>query len=122
VIYELTDEIKRAMAGLLEPVVKEVYRGRAEVKQIFRIAKVGTVAGCLVVDGVITRDSEVRVLRDNVVVYTGRIASLKRYKDDVSEVKSGLECGVAIENFNDVKPGDVLEAFVREQVPAEVLV
>ncbi|MCS7314470.1 MAG: translation initiation factor IF-2 [Bryobacteraceae bacterium] len=122
VIYELTDEIKRAMAGLLEPVVREVYRGRAEVKQIFRIAKVGTVAGCLVVDGVITRDSEVRVLRDNVVVYTGRIASLKRYKDDASEVKSGLECGLAIENFNDIKPGDVLEAFVREQAPAEVLV
>ncbi len=122
VIYELTDEIKRAMAGLLEPVVREVYRGRAEVKQIFRIAKVGTVAGCLVVDGVLTRDSEVRVLRDNVVVYTGRIASLKRYKDDASEVRSGLECGVAIENFNDVKPGDVLEAFVREQAPAEVLV
>lgn len=122
VIYELTDEIKRAMAGLLEPVVREVYRGRAEVKQIFRIAKVGTVAGCLVVDGVLTRDSEVRVLRDNVVVYTGRIASLKRYKDDASEVRSGLECGVAIENFNDVKPGDILEAFVREQAPAEVLV
>ena len=122
VIYELTDEIKRAMAGLLEPVIKEVYRGRAEVRQIFRIAKVGTVAGCLVVDGVISRDSEVRVLRDNVVVYTGRIASLKRYKDDAGEVKSGLECGVAIENFNDVKPGDVLEAFVREQAPAEVLV
>jgi len=122
VIYELTDEIKRAMAGLLEPVIKEVYRGRAEVRQIFRIAKVGTVAGCVVVDGVISRDSEVRVLRDNVVVYTGRIVSLKRYKDDASEVKSGLECGVAIENFNDVKPGDVLEAFVREQAPAEVLV
>lgn len=122
VIYELTEEIKRAMAGLLEPVVREVYRGRAEVKQIFRIAKVGTVAGCLVVDGVLTRDSEVRVLRDDVVVYTGRIASLKRYKDDASEVRAGLECGVAIENFNDVKPGDVLEAFVREQAPAEVLV
>jgi len=122
IIYELTDEIKRAMAGLLEPVIKEVYRGRAEVREIFRIAKVGTVAGCVVVDGSISRDSEVRVLRDNVVVYTGRIASLRRYKDDVSEVKSGLECGLAIENFNDVKPGDVLEAFVREQVAAEALV
>ena len=122
IIYELTDEIKRAMAGLLEPVIKEVYRGRAEVRQIFHIAKVGTVAGCLVVDGFISRDSEVRLLRDNVVVYTGRIASLKRYKDDVHEVKSGLECGVALENFNDIKPGDILEAFVREQVAAEILV
>lgn len=122
IIYELTDEIKRAMAGLLEPVIKEVYRGRAEVRQIFHISKVGTVAGCVVVDGYISRDSEVRLLRDNVVVYTGRIASLKRYKDDVSEVKSGLECGVALENFNDIKPGDVLEAFVRERVAAEVLV
>ena len=122
VIYDLTDEIKRAMAGLLEPVIKEVYRGRAEVREIFRIAKVGTVAGCVVVDGYISRDSELRVLRDNVVVYTGKVASLKRYKDDVSEVKAGLECGLAIENFNDVKPGDVLEAFVRETVAAEALV
>ncbi len=122
VIYELTDEIKRAMAGMLEPVIKEVYRGRAEVRETFRISKVGTVAGCLVVDGYLSRDSEVRVLRDNVVVYTGKIASLKRFKDDAQEVKAGLECGVAIENFNDIKPGDVLEAFVREQVAVEALV
>jgi len=122
VIYELTDEIKRAMAGMLEPVVKEVYRGRAEVRQTFRISKVGTVAGCVVVDGYLSRASEVRVLRDNVVVYTGKIASLKRFKDDAHEVKAGLECGVAVENFNDIKPGDVLEAFVREQVALEALV
>jgi len=122
VIYELTDEIKKAMLGLLEPVEKEVYRGRAEVLQIFRIPKVGTVAGCVVRDGVLTRDSQVRILRDNVVIYTGRVASLKRFKDDVQEVKSGFECGVAIENFGDIKPGDVIEAFVIERVTAEALV
>jgi translation initiation factor IF-2 len=122
VIYELTDEIKAAMAGLLEPVYKEVYRGRAEVLQTFRIAKVGTVAGCVVQDGIVSRDSQVRLLRDNVVVYTGKISSLKRFKDDVHEVRSGMECGIAFENFNDVKPGDVVEAFVTERVAAEVLV
>jgi len=122
IIYDLTDEIKRAMTGMLEPVFREVYRGRAEVRETFRISKVGTVAGCLVLDGSIPRDSEIRVLRDNVVVYTGKIASLKRFKDDANEVKSGLECGVAIENFNDIKPGDVLEAFVTERVAAEALV
>jgi len=120
IIYDLTDEIKRAMAGMLEPVIKETYKGRAEVRETFRITKVGTIAGCLVVDGSITRDSQVRVLRDNVVVYTGKIGSLKRFKDDASEVRNGLECGIGIENFNDVKPGDVIEAFVQERVAAEV--
>ncbi len=120
IIYDLTDEIKRAMAGLLEPVIKETYKGRAEVRETFRITKVGTIAGCLVVDGSITRDSQIRVLRDNVVVYTGKISSLKRFKDDASEVRNGLECGIGIENFNDIKPGDVLEAFVQERVAAEV--
>ncbi len=120
IIYDLTDEIKRAMAGMLEPVIKETYKGRAEVRETFRITKVGTIAGCLVVDGSITRDSEVRVLRDNVVVYTGKIGSLKRFKDDASEVRNGLECGIGIENFNDIKPGDVIEAFVHERIAAEV--
>jgi len=122
VIYELTDEIKRAMSGLLEPVFKEVYLGRAQVLETFRISKVGTVAGCLVSDGNIQRDAQVRVLRDNIVVYTGKIASLKRFKDDASEVRSGLECGLAIENYNDIKPNDVIEAFITERVAAEVLV
>ncbi|MGD0014509.1 MAG: translation initiation factor IF-2, partial [Bryobacteraceae bacterium] len=122
IIYDLTDEIKRAMAGMLEPVFKEVYRGRSEVREIFRISKVGTVAGCLVIDGAVARSSEVRVLRDSVVVYTGKLASLKRFKDDASEVRSGLECGMAIENFNDVKPGDIIEAFSTERVAPEVLV
>ena len=120
VIYNLTDEIKRAMAGLLEPVFREVYRGKAEVRETFRISKVGTVAGCVVQDGHLTRDSEVRLLRDNVVVYTGKISSLRRFKDDVSEVRAGMECGITIENFGDIKQGDVIEAFVTERVANEV--
>ncbi len=119
IIYNLTDEIKRAMTGLLEPVFKEVYKGRAEVRETFRITKVGTVAGCMVVDGTITRDSQVRILRDNVVVHTGKIDALKRFKNDASEVKQGFECGISIVNYNDVKPGDILEAFVTEKVAQE---
>jgi len=120
IIYNLTDEIKRAMTGLLEPVYREVYRGKAEVRETFRITKVGNVAGCLVQDGTITRDSEVRLLRDNVVIYTGKVSSLRRFKDDVSEVKSGMECGITLENFGDIKQSDVIEAFVTERVASEV--
>ena len=120
IIYNLTDEIKRAMSGLLEPVFKEVYRGRAEVRETFRISKVGSVAGCQVQDGTIGSRSEARLLRDNVVVYTGKIASLRRFKDDVSEVKSGQECGITLENYGDVKQGDIIEAFVTERVASEV--
>ena len=120
IIYNLTDEIKKAMTGLLEPVFKEVYRGKAEVRETFRIPKVGSVAGCLVQDGTISRDSEVRLLRDNVVVYTGKVGSLRRFKDDVSEVKTGMECGIALENYSDVKQGDIIEAFVTERVATEV--
>ncbi|HXF26286.1 MAG TPA: translation initiation factor IF-2, partial [Bryobacteraceae bacterium] len=122
IIYELTDELKRAMTGMLEPVFKEVYRGRAEIRDVFRITKVGNVAGCMVLDGMLTRDSEVRLLRDSVVVYTGKIESLKRFKNDASEVKSGFECGVTLRNFADMKPNDVIEAFVTERVAPEVLV
>ena len=120
IIYNLTDEIKRAMSGLLEPVFREVYRGKAEVRETFRVTKVGMVAGCMVQDGHLTRDSEVRLLRDNIVIHTGKIGSLRRFKDDVSEVKSGMECGITIENFGDVKQGDVIEAFVTERVANEV--
>src|SRR5579864_6628415 len=122
IIYELADEIKRAMTGLLEPVFKEVYKGRALVRDVFRISKVGTVAGCMVDDGVVTRNSEVRLLRDNVVIHTGKIVSLKRFKNDASEVKSGFECGVSLANFQDIKPGDVLEAFATERVAHEAFV
>jgi translation initiation factor IF-2 len=120
IIYNLTDEIKLAMSGLLAPVFKDVYKGRAEVRETFRISKVGSVAGCLVQDGAITRDSAVRLLRDNAVVYTGKVGSLRRFKDDVSEVKSGMECGITLENYADVKQGDVIEAFVSERVATEV--
>jgi len=116
IIYELTQEIRKAMTGLLEPVYKETYMGRAQVRETFRISKVGTVAGCHVQDGTIKRSNEVRLLRDNVVIHTGKISSLKRFKDDASEVKSGLECGISIANYNDVKPEDVIEAFVTERV------
>ena len=122
IIYELVDELKRAMTGMLEPVFKETYQGRAEVREVFRISKVGNVAGCMVTDGFIKRDSEVRVLRDNVVIFTGKVDSLKRFKNDASEVKNGFECGVTVRNFGDVKPGDVIEAFVTERVAAEALV
>jgi translation initiation factor IF-2 len=120
IIYNVTDEIKKALTGLLEPVFREVYKGRAEVRDTFRISKVGSVAGCIVQDGQLTRDSAVRLLRDNVVVYTGKVASLRRFKDDVSEVKSGMECGVTLQNFADVKQGDIIEAFVTERVASEV--
>ena len=122
IIYELVDEMKRAMTGLLEPVYKEVYRGRAEVQEVFRISKVGNVAGCRVQDGLVTRDSAIRLLRDNTVVHTGKISSLRRFKNDASEVKSGMECGITLENFGDFKPGDILEAFVTERVAVEALV
>ena len=122
VIYELLDEIKQAMLGLLEPVIKETYLGRAEVLELFRVSTVGTVAGCVVQDGRVSRDSDVRLLRDNVVVYTGRVSSLRRFKDDAKEVRSGQECGIGLEGFNDVKQGDIVEAFVTEKVAQEVLV
>jgi translation initiation factor IF-2 len=115
IIYELVDEMKRAMTGLLDPVFKEVYKGRAQVREVFRISKVGAVAGCTVNDGVIGRNNEIRLLRDNKVIHTGKILSLKRFKNDASEVKAGFECGISIANYNDIKPGDVIEAFSTER-------
>jgi translation initiation factor IF-2 len=120
IIYELQDEIKKAMAGLLEPIIKETYQGRAEVRETFRVPKVGTVAGCYVLDGLIKRDSEIRLVRDGVQVYKGKIGSLKRFKDDASEVRNGMECGINVANFNDIKKGDVIEAFVTEKIAAEI--
>ena len=121
IIYELQDEIKRAMSGLLEPTIKETYQGRAEVLETFRIPKVGTVAGCRVIDGLIKRDAEVRLLRDNVVVFKGKIGSLRRFKDDAKEVTNGMECGISIANYGDIKARDVIEAFVTTRVAAEVI-
>ncbi|HXP47344.1 MAG TPA: translation initiation factor IF-2 [Terriglobales bacterium] len=121
IIYELQDEIKRAMSGLLEPTIKETYQGRAQVLETFRIPKVGTIAGCRVTDGLLKRDSEVRLLRDNVVVFKGKVGSLRRFKDDAKEVHNGMECGVSIANYGDVKIGDVIEAFATERIASEVI-
>src|SRR3990167_1602528 len=109
------------MLGLLEPTYRETTVGKAEVRQTFRVAKVGTGAGSVVAEGRFTSGSAVRLLRDNVVIYSGRISSLRRFKDDVSEVKSGLECGIALENYNDIKAGDVIEAFVSERIATAAL-
>ena len=116
VIYEVSDEIKKAMAGLLAPVFKETYQGRAEVRDTFRIKGVGMIAGCYVQDGTLKRDAEVRVVRDGVVIYTGRVQSLRRFKEDVNEVRAGFECGVGISNFSDVKVSDILECFTMQKV------
>jgi translation initiation factor IF-2 len=116
VIYEVSDEIKKAMTGLLEPVFKETHLGRAEVRDTFRVKGVGMIAGCYVVDGILKRDADVRVLREGVVIYTGKISSLRRFKDDVNEVRSGFECGASVSNFNDIKVGDVLECFHMQKL------
>jgi translation initiation factor IF-2 len=119
IIYELIDEVQRAMTGLLDPVFKETMQGHAEVRETFRISKVGTVAGCYVSDGAIRRDSQIRVMRGGEVIHTARIESLKRFKNDVSEVKNGLECGISLANYNNVQVGDILEAFTMERVAPE---
>src|SRR5204863_3359155 len=106
----------RAMIGVLEPVYKETYLGTADVRNIFRVPKVGTVAGSYITDGKVTRNAEIRLLRDNVVIFEGKIASLKRFKEDAAEVARGYECGIGIQNFNDIKVGDQIEAFVTEKV------
>lgn len=115
VIYDAISDIKRALSGLLEPIVKEVYVGRAEVRETFNISKVGVVAGCYVLDGKVIRNANVKVIRDKVVIHEGKIASLKRFKDDVKEVAAGYECGLLIENFNQIKAGDILEIYTLEK-------
>jgi translation initiation factor IF-2 len=120
VIYNVLKDIRLAMAGLLEPVYKENIIGRADIKEIFRVPKVGTVAGCYVTDGHIERNANTRLLRDDVVIFDGKIASLRRFKDDVKEVQSGYECGIGLENFQDIKPGDVFEVYNMEEVEAEL--
>jgi len=118
IIYEVSDELKKAMEGLLEPVIQETYLGRAEVRNTFRVKGAGTVAGCYVLDGVLKRDAQVRVVRDGAVIYTSKLSSLKRFKDDASEVRAGFECGAGIANFNDVKVGDILECFNVQKLSA----
>ncbi len=120
IIYDVVNRIKNAMEGLLKPIVKEEINGHAEVKETFRISKIGTIAGCIVSDGVIRRDDNIRVLRDSVVIYDGKLKSLKRFKDDVKEVQSGYECGISIENFNDIKISDTLELYHLEEFKQEL--
>ncbi len=120
VIYDLVDDIKLALKGMLEPEYKEVSLGRAEVREVFRVPKVGVVAGCMVVDGKIERGALARLVRDSKVAYEGKIASLRRFKDDVSDVAAGYECGVGLENFNDIKEGDLIEAYKREEQEVEL--
>jgi translation initiation factor IF-2 len=120
VIYNLIEDIKKAMTGLLEPVYKENVIGRADIKEIFNVPKIGTVAGCYVTDGHIARNAKIRLLRDDVVVFDGKMASLKRFKGDVKDVQSGYECGIGLEDFQDIKPGDVLEVYQMEEIQAEL--
>jgi len=118
IIYDAVDDIKKAMEGLLEPTLKEKHLGRAEIREIFSVPKVGNVAGCYVQDGKMVRNARVRLLRDNVVIFEGKMASLRRFKEDIKEVASGYECGIGLENYNDIKIGDVIEAFDIEKIAA----
>lgn len=120
IVYELIDQMKAAMAGLLSPDVVEEVMGRVEVRNTFNVPKVGTIAGCFVIDGKIQRNNMIRLLRENKIVYEGKIASLKRFKDDAKEVASGYECGIGIENYNDIKVGDMMEAYVKKEIAREL--
>ena len=116
VIYDAIDEIEAALKGMLAPKYKETVIGHAEVRQTYKVSAVGTVAGCYVKDGRVSRDAQVRILRDNVVLHQGTVGSLQRFKDSVKEVVAGYECGMSIEKFNDIKEGDVFECFVMEEI------
>jgi translation initiation factor IF-2 len=115
IIYDAINEVKDAMEGMLAPTVEEVIVGNAEVREVFKISKVGTIAGCMVTDGSIKRANAMRLIRDGIVVYAGKLNTLKRFKDDVAEVKSGFDCGIGIENFNDIKVGDVIESYEQRE-------
>ena len=117
VIYHITEEIEKAMKGLLDPEFREIYNGRIEVQKVFKVTGVGNIAGAVVVDGKVSRESKIRVLRDGIILYEGEIGSLKRFKDDAKEVINGQECGIGIKDFNDIKEGDLIEAYVLEEIP-----
>jgi len=116
VIYDAIDEVKSALSGMLSPEIREEIVGLAEVRDVFKSPKLGAIAGCLVIEGVVKRNNPIRVLRDNVVIYEGELESLRRFKDDVNEVKAGVECGIGVKNYNDVRPGDQIEVFERTEV------
>jgi translation initiation factor IF-2 len=120
VIYDAIDEVKKSISGMLAPEIKEQIVGLAEVRDVFRSPKFGAIAGCMVIDGFVKRNLPIRVLRENVVIYEGQLESLRRFKDDVAEVKMGMECGIGVKNYNDVKPGDQIEVFERIEVKREL--
>ena len=116
IIYHIIEDIEKALAGMLDPEFKEEYQGRIEIKKVFKVSKVGNVAGCVVIDGKVKNDSNIRILRDNVVIYEGKLASLKRFKDDAKEVSKGFECGLQIEDYNDIKEGDIIECYEKVEI------
>ena len=118
---ERLNDVKQAMLGMLEPIFKESVVGQAAVRQLFKVPKIGMIAGCYVTEGKCPRNSEVRLLRDSVVIHTGKVGSLRRFKDDVAEVKQGFECGIGIANYTDLKDGDIIEFFVIERIAAQSL-
>ncbi|MBO7555366.1 MAG: translation initiation factor IF-2, partial [Neisseriaceae bacterium] len=120
IIYDVIDDVKAAMSGMLSPEEKEQVLGLAEIRQVISISKVGNIAGCMVTEGLVKRDAKVRLLRDNVVIFTGELESLKRFKDDVKEVKKGFECGLTIKNCNDIIEGDYLEFFEIIEVERKI--
>jgi translation initiation factor IF-2 len=120
IVYELIDQMKAAMSGLLTPDMVEEVMGRVEVRNVFNVPKVGAIAGCFVLDGKVQRNNSIRLLREDKIIYEGKISSLKRFKDDAKEVAAGYECGIGIENYNDVKVGDMMEAFVKKEVAREL--
>ena len=120
IIYEALDDVKKAMAGLLAPVRREKALGKAEVRQVFTIPKIGAIAGSHVSEGMIRRSAQVRLVRDSIQIYQGKISSLRRFKDDAREVQTGYECGIGIENFNDIKQGDIIEAYEIEEVAPQL--
>ena len=120
IIYEVIDDVKKAIVGMLSPEIREEIIGLAEVRDVFRSSKLGAIAGCMVSEGVVKRNSPIRVLRDNVVIYEGSLESLRRFKEDAAEVKNGMECGIGVKNYNDVKPGDQIEVFEHVEVAREI--
>ena len=116
IIYELIEDLEKAMKGMLDPEYKEVVLGQAEVRNTFKVSGVGMIAGCYVTDGKITRNAKARLVRDGIVIYDGEIASIRRFKDDVKEVNHGYECGITLENFNDIKEQDIIEAFEMQEI------
>jgi translation initiation factor IF-2 len=117
IIYQVLEDVEKAMVGLLKPEFEEVVTGDAEVREVFRVPRIGAVAGCYVTNGVITRNSKVRFLREGVIIWTGTVTSLRRFKDDVREVAAGYECGIGLSDFQDLKSGDIIETYEEREVP-----